>query len=259
MRADLDKGADFTTLAKRLSQAGDAASGGELGLMRQNDHHFDPALEAAAFALDAGKVSAPVKTAQGWELVKVEKTLPPEDKSLDQVQGQLAKELVMREKEAALSKKAADDAQAKLAAGGKIEELFPPVEKPETKPGEPAKFAPPPDHPATETTGAFARSSVGYVPKLGQSAALQEAAFALTTPGATAKEPFQVADSWVVIQLTQHDKPDMSEFAKKKDELRENAQRQAEVQLMQSWRKALIAQAVIDRNASVVTPPKPQT
>jgi peptidyl-prolyl cis-trans isomerase D len=256
-RAQLDSGADFAELVKKLSQAGDAANGGELGMMRQNDHLFDPALEQAAFALDVGKVSAPVKTAQGWELLKVEKTLPPEDKALDQVQGDLAKELVMRQKESELAKKAADEAQGKLAAGDNLEDLFPAIERPVSKAGEPAKFSPPPDHPATETTGAFARSATGYVPKLGQSAALQEAAFALATPGATAKTPFEVADSWVVIQLAQHDKPDMAEFAKKKDELRESALRTAEVQLMQSWRKALLSQAVIERNAALLSPQKP--
>ncbi len=255
-RAQLDSGADFAELAKKLSQAGDATSGGELGLMRQNDHLFDPALEQAAFALDVGKVSAPVKTAQGWELVKVDKTMPPEDKSLDQVQNDLAKELVMRQKESELAKKAADDALAKLATGEKVEDLFPPTDRPASKPGEPVKFAPPPDHPSVETTGAFARSAVGYIPKLGQSAPLQEAAFALGKPGDAAKEPFQVADSWVIIQLAQHDMPDMAAFAKKKDELRESAQRTAEVQLWQSWRKTLLSQAVIERNASLLSPPK---
>lgn len=255
-KAMLASGAEFAEVAKKMSQAGDAPGGGELGLMRQNDHLFDPALEAAAFALEVGKVSEPVKTAQGWELVKVENVMPPEDKTLEQVQGQLAKELVMRQKETELAKQAAADAQAKLAAGDQLEELFPPTEKPASKPGEPAKFAPPPDHPSTELTGSFARSATGYVPKLGQSVPLQEAAFSLDKPGATAKTPFEVADSWVVIQLVQHEKPDMAEFAKKKTELRESAERNAEVELMQSWRKTLLSQAVIERNASVITPPK---
>jgi peptidyl-prolyl cis-trans isomerase D len=263
-RAQLDKGADFAELAKKLSQAGDADKGGLLGMMRQNDHLFDSALETAAFSLDEGKVSQPVKTAQGWELVKVEKVLPAEDKALESVQNDLAKELVTRQKETDLAKKAAEDAQAKLAAGGKMEELFPRPsddDDSEHKPGEPAKFMPPPDHAAIDSTGLFARSSVGYVPKIGQSIALQQAAFALAAPGAVAKEPFLVADSWVVIALAAHEKPDMAEFAKKKDELRESAEHQAEQQLLQSWRKSLIAQAVVERNSSVIAPmpTKPQS
>ena len=255
-RSKLDSGKDFGALARELSQSGDAQSGGELGTLRENDHLFDPALEKAALALDEGKVSPPVRSAQGWELVQAEKIIPPSDQPLDQVKGQLAKEMVLRQKEQKLAEAAAKEAGAKIAGGAKLADLFAPVAQPETKPGEHAKFTPPPDHPATQETGAFARSSVGYVPKIGQSAALQEAAFTLAAPGATTPAPFQVSDAWVVVQLVSHEKADMDEFAKKKDELRESALRQAEVQIMQSFRKSLLSQAVIDRNSAIVAPPR---
>jgi len=254
--AKVAAGQDFGALVRELSQSGDAKTGGELGMVRENDHLFDPALEKAALALDEGKVSAPVRTAQGWELVQAEKIFPPEDKTLDQVKGQLAKEMVLRAKEAKLAEAAAKEAREKIAAGAKLADLFPEVAKPETKPGEHPKFTPPPDHPATDETGSFARSSVGYVPKIGQSAALQEAAFALPAVGATPPAPVQVSDSWVVVQLVDHEKPDMDEFAKKKDELRDSALRQAEVQLMQSFRKSLLSQAAIERNGAILGPTK---
>lgn len=255
-RAKIEGGQDFGTLVRELSQSGDAKSGGELGLVRENDHLFDPALEKAALALDEGKVSAPVRTAQGWELVQAEKIFPPEDKPLDQVKGQLAKEMVLKQKEARLAEAAAKEAHDKVAAGAKLADLFPEVPRPETKPGEHPKFAPPPDHPATDETGAFARSGMGYVPRIGQSAALQEATFKLASPGATTPAPAQVSDAWVVVQLVSHEQPDMAEFAKKKDELRENALRQTEIQLMQSFRKWLLSQAVVERNGAIIAPPK---
>ncbi len=256
-RARAVKGEDFGALVKSLSQAGDAASGGELGEIREHDRLFDPALEQAALALAEGEVSEPVRSAHGWELVQAEKVLPAENKSLDQVRGDLAREMLTRQREGTLAKAAAEAAQAKLAAGAKLSDLFPPAAGPVGD--EPAKFAPPPEHPATETTGLFARSAVGYVPKIGQSLPLQTAAFALATPGTAAKQPFQVGENWVVVQLAEHDAPDMKEFAKKKDELRENAQRQAEIELMGGWRKTLLSQAVIERNMALIAPQKPQS
>ncbi len=71
--------------------------------------------------------------------------------------------------------------------------------------------------------------------------------------------PVQVSGAGVIVQRVAHDQPDMAEFAKKKDELRETAERQAEVQLMQSLRKALLAQAVIERNGAILAPAKPQS
>ena len=253
-RAEIDQGKDFGDVAKKLSQAGDAALGGEIGQIHENDHLFDPSIEKAALALDAGKLSPPIRTAQGYELVQVEKVLPAEDKSLDQVKGQIAKDLVVREKEAALAKAAAIDAQKKVAAGTPIDKLFQPAEPPAE--GAPHKFSPPPDHPVADSSGAFTRSAVGYVPKVGQSAPLQQAAFQLASPGTTTPGPFQVADAWVVIQLVSHEKPDLAEFAKKKEELRESAVRTAEVQLMESWRTKLRQQAVVEINPAVVAPPQ---
>ncbi len=245
--ARAQKGEDFGALVRELSQAGDAKSGGELGTVREGGHLFDPALEKAALALGEGKVSAPVRTAQGFELVQAEKLLPAEDTSFDAAKGDLAKEALVRAKEDALAKAAAEEAQKKLAQGTKLEALFPAAEKTE-------KFAPPPDHPVVDETGLFARSSVGYLPKLGQNAALQRDAFALAKPGDSTAAPAQLQDAWVVVQLVSHDAPDMAELAKKKDELRENAQRTAEVQLMESWRTKLRQQAIVEINPAVVAP-----
>ncbi|MHB1843514.1 MAG: peptidylprolyl isomerase [Deltaproteobacteria bacterium] len=250
-RATVQGGADFGKLIRELSQASDAKSGGEIGTIREGGHLFDPALEKAALALDEGKLSPPTRSAQGWELVQAEKVLPAEDKGFEQVKADLAKEAVTREKEDALAKAAAAAAQQQLAAGGSLEKLFPPA-----APDEPDhKFAPPPNHPISDHTGLFARSSVGYVPKLGQSAELQRAAFALTKEGATTPAPTEIQDAYVVVQLREHDQPNPADFAKKKDELRENAQRTSEVQLMESWRNKLRQQAIVEINPAVIAPP----
>jgi peptidyl-prolyl cis-trans isomerase C len=69
--AQLDKGADFATLAKKNSTDPGAASGGDLGYFTRDD--MVPAFAAAAFALPVGKYTeTPVKTEFGWHVILVE-------------------------------------------------------------------------------------------------------------------------------------------------------------------------------------------
>jgi len=69
--AQLDKGADFATLAKKYSKDPGGASGGDLGYFTRDD--MVPAFSAAAFALPVGKYTeTPVKTEFGWHVILVE-------------------------------------------------------------------------------------------------------------------------------------------------------------------------------------------
>ena len=66
--AQLDKGADFATIAKKDSTDPGAASGGDLGYFGRDD--MVPAFTAAAFALPVGKYTeTPVKTEFGWHVI----------------------------------------------------------------------------------------------------------------------------------------------------------------------------------------------
>ncbi len=185
LRADVEKGGDFAALAKSQSQAGDAASGGELGSnIRQGGHLFDPAIETTALALAEGKVSDPVQTKQGWELIQAEKIIPAQDHPLDEVKETVARELLVKERATAKAESEAKAAQAAIAQGKSMEELFPPAAPPaDAKKG----TAPPPsDHPVSDVTGAFAQSGNGFIPKIGPAAELQKAAFdAHLEPGGT--------------------------------------------------------------------------
>jgi peptidyl-prolyl cis-trans isomerase C len=67
----LNKGADFATLAKKYSTDSGAASGGDLGYFGRDD--MVPAFAAAAFALQPGQYTkTPVKTEFGWHVILVE-------------------------------------------------------------------------------------------------------------------------------------------------------------------------------------------
>ncbi|NMA64935.1 MAG: foldase [Clostridiaceae bacterium] len=65
----LDEGGDFAALAKEHSIDGSASSGGELGYFGRN--RMVEEFETAAFALQPGQISEPVKSQFGYHIIKV--------------------------------------------------------------------------------------------------------------------------------------------------------------------------------------------
>jgi peptidyl-prolyl cis-trans isomerase SurA len=63
------QGEEFPALARQYSVAPSKAGGGELG--RLNKGEMNAQLEAAAFALPVGGISEPLRTDQGWRIIKV--------------------------------------------------------------------------------------------------------------------------------------------------------------------------------------------
>ncbi len=80
-------GEDFVKVAKEVSKDG-AADGGDLGWFTKD--RMVPEFAEAAFKLNEGEVSDPVKTQFGWHIIKVEgkrqTTFPPFDQVKAQVQ-----------------------------------------------------------------------------------------------------------------------------------------------------------------------------
>lgn len=71
----LQGGADFAEVARQCSDdKGSAVRGGQLGEFGKG--MMIPDFEAAAYALKAGEMSAPVKTTVGWHIIKVEDRHP---------------------------------------------------------------------------------------------------------------------------------------------------------------------------------------
>jgi peptidyl-prolyl cis-trans isomerase C len=119
--AELKKGGDFAELAKRSKEPNAAERAGDLGYFTKDQ--MVPAFSEAAFALEPGKISEPVKSEFGWHVIKVEdkrdRPVPP----FEQVKGQIETYLV---------RKSQADFVGKLRQGAKIERV-------EAKPGEPKK------------------------------------------------------------------------------------------------------------------------
>src|ERR1700760_1544684 len=107
---ELKKGADFAELAKKESKDPGASDGGDLGFFTKDQ--MGPEFSAAAFALEPGKVSDPVKSQFGWHIIKVEEKRNRKAPDFDQVKGQI---------ETYVTRKAQAEYVGKLRDGAKIE------------------------------------------------------------------------------------------------------------------------------------------
>jgi peptidyl-prolyl cis-trans isomerase C len=88
----LNKGADFATLAKKDSIDPGAANGGELGWFSQDE--MVPAFATAAFALSPGQYTkAPVQTQFGWHVILCEGKRKGPTPALADVQAQIRQTL----------------------------------------------------------------------------------------------------------------------------------------------------------------------
>lgn len=69
IKAKLDKGEDFATLAKEFSTCPSSAEGGDLGFFSANQMIAE--FSNAAFAMSVGEISNPVKSDFGYHIIKV--------------------------------------------------------------------------------------------------------------------------------------------------------------------------------------------
>jgi peptidyl-prolyl cis-trans isomerase C len=133
--ARVKKGEDFAKVATELSKD-PGGEGGDLGWFTKDK--MAPEFADAAFKMEPGQVSDPVKSQFGWHIIKLEgkrmKSFPP----FDQVKDQAARYVVQ---------KAQADLIGKLHETAKIERT-----EPEPKPAAPGDAARPADKPADPKT-----------------------------------------------------------------------------------------------------------
>ena len=97
LKAELDSGADFATLAKANStDTGSGQNGGDLGWFGRGA--MVKPFEDAVLAAEIGKVTAPIKSDFGWHLILVKETriaaAPTLDDLRDELAGQIEQEAV---------------------------------------------------------------------------------------------------------------------------------------------------------------------
>jgi peptidyl-prolyl cis-trans isomerase C len=117
VKAELDKGADFAELAKKKSKDPGASDGGDLGFFTKDQ--MVPEFSQAAFSLEPGKISDPVKSQFGWHIIKVEEKRKRKAPDFEQVKSQI---------ETYVTRKAQADYVGKLRDAAKVERMDKPAE-----------------------------------------------------------------------------------------------------------------------------------
>ncbi len=94
LKAQLDGGADFATLAREHSIDPGAANGGDLGFFGRG--MMVQPFEEAAFALaEAGDISAPVQSQFGWHIISLTEKRQSAPPAFEQVAPQIQNQLLM--------------------------------------------------------------------------------------------------------------------------------------------------------------------
>ena len=130
--ADLKEGGDFVAIAKERSKdPGSKDQGGDLGFFAKDQ--MVPEFAEAAFKLDKGQISDPVKSQFGWHVIRVDDKRTKQPPAFEQVKDQI---------ETYVQRKAQADLIQKLRAEAKIEKIGdkpepplrpPPAAKPDPK------------------------------------------------------------------------------------------------------------------------------
>lgn len=95
IKAELDGGADFGTLAEQNSTGPSGPNKGDLGWFSA-DQMVKPFADAVA-GMEKGQISEPVQTEFGWHLIKLNDTRMREAPKLDEVRDQIS-QMVLRDK-----------------------------------------------------------------------------------------------------------------------------------------------------------------
>jgi peptidyl-prolyl cis-trans isomerase D len=237
------KGEDFAKVADEVTDdARTRGRGGDLGFVVEG--LLDPALTSAALGLEAGELSAPVRAADGWHVVKAEEVVPAREVPLEAVKLDIARELLVKERAA---KRAADLAKEALAAakGGKaLEALFPAEDG---KAGKARKLGG--KVLVSEETTPFNREAA-FVPRLGLAKELSEAAFA-AKQGDVLPKVFDLPGGPVVAVVTKREVPDPAAFEAQRASVEERLRARKEGAAREAFIGSLRAKARIEENAQL--------
>ena len=200
-RARIEAGESFAAVAKDVSaDEATRAEGGDLGTFPRG--RMMPAFDEAAFSLEVGKVSGPVKTDRGVHLILVESHDPASQTPFEAVQDKLAADLLRDDRAAEAARAAANQVLEKAEAG-----------EPFAKAAEAEKLT-------VSVTPPFGFRDAS-IPGLGGVPDLRESAFALTPEHPVAKRVFSDAQNLYVVSLQTRDEPSEEQIAAEMSATRE--------------------------------------
>jgi peptidyl-prolyl cis-trans isomerase D len=194
LRARLLEGEDFAAVAQIESDdVGTLEDGGDLGFFTRGQNFA--AFDEAAFSLQPGDLSEPIRTDKGFHLILVEERREAGSTPFEEVAMELARELAT---------KAAAGERAQQTASALAEQI---------RAGESLEAAARGRLLTLERTDMLRRRPDGFVPGLGAAPEILAAAFALDADAPSSARVFTVDSQLVLIQLLERSTPDEDALA----------------------------------------------
>jgi peptidyl-prolyl cis-trans isomerase D len=215
VRDRITAGEDFATVAQEVSEdVSTAPNGGDMGLFTRGDN--DPALDDAAFALEAGEISDLVRSPYGFHILQVEEKVAAVPASFESHRLALAR--VEATRVAALERAdlksaaivAAIDSGVSLEDAARAEQID--LERP---PG-------------------LKRRTDGFIPGLGPAEDLLATAFTLEA-GESSREIFELPGHRVLIQVLERINPSDETISAERSGRRERALAEKQNRILQTW------------------------
>ncbi|MFW5957709.1 MAG: SurA N-terminal domain-containing protein [Desulfosalsimonas sp.] len=217
---------DFSELARRFSEDQTAEEGGYLGTLEKGDTVKE--FSEAAFSLEPGEISKPVRTKFGWHIIKIEDRTEESVRPLAEVKGKIREKLGM-EKATDL---AHDEAFSVYNISFEGDDL---VENSEEMGLE------------LKTTDFFERNSG---PDINGTEKFAETAFSLSE--GEISEVTQINDSFYLIQPVEKQKPGIPELDSVIEEVREDALREKRKLIARQTAESLLEQLGSEESLSDV-------
>lgn len=208
-------GEDFAAVAQAVSSdTRTAEQGGDLGVFARGVN--DPALDDAAFALEAGGVSEVVRSVHGFHVVRVDEKLPAEKATFEAHRLTLAREGATRERATQRAEEKSLALATAMAGGERLEDAARAAElNVERPPG-------------------LKRRPDGFVPGLGAAPDVLTAAFTLSA-GQASPEVFDLPDKKVVIEVLERVALSDDQVASERAARRATARAQKQEETIQAW------------------------
>ena len=214
-RARLEGGEDFGAVAAEVSDdAGTQSVGGDLGRFARGSN--DPAIDDAAFALEAGGLSEVIRSSVGWHVIRVDEKVEAEAATWQGSRLALAREGASLDRAAAVAQERADLLVQAIAGGTSLEEA--------------ARSA----GMTLERPPALTRRPDGFIPGLGAAEALMTTVFTLGE-GESSQEIFEVAGRKVLVQVLERTEIDDDTLAERREASRESALLQKRNAVVTAW------------------------
>ncbi len=208
-------GEAFAVVAQAVSEdPGTAGQGGDLGVFARGVN--DPALDDAAFALEAGGVSEVVRSVHGFHVIQVEEKLPAEKATFEAHGLALAREGAARERALRVAEELSRALAEAIEGGQDLEQA--------------ARAA----GLAIERPPALKRRPDGFVPGLGAAPEILTAAFTLEA-GKSSPEVFDLPDKQVLFQVVERVPLSEDRIAAERAGRRANARVQKQNETIQAW------------------------